>query len=102
MALALFRNLLEAEEWRYSVAPIPPDKLNAIMLAANNDPELLNLDDNILPPCNNSESEVDEDDETAYFEEEVEATFLTAVQEDVEKGNVIVTPVGHVSQTGPS
>ncbi|KAK1376175.1 eIF-2B GDP-GTP exchange factor subunit epsilon [Heracleum sosnowskyi] len=89
----------EAEEWRYSVAPIPADKLVAIMLAADNDPELPTLDDNILPPFNDSDSEVADDDsdsevadddEIADFEKEVEATFLRAVEEDVEEGNVIL------------
>ncbi|KAL8090381.1 uncharacterized protein LOC141697203 [Apium graveolens] len=86
------------EEWRHSVAPIPADKLAAIIQAANGDPELLTHEDNILPPSgelepesmtNDSDTE-DANDEATYFEKEVEATFLRAVEEDVKNDHIIL------------
>lgn len=62
------------------MAPIPADKLAAIMQAANGDPELLTHDDNILPPSgelepesmtNDSDTEDANDEEATYFEKEV-------------------------------
>ncbi|KAL1828028.1 hypothetical protein ACET3Z_006440 [Daucus carota] len=85
------------EEWRHSVAPIPADKLAAIMLAANGDPDLLTHDENILPPSGELEpesvtndSDTDVNDEATYFEKEVEATFLRAVEEDVKNDHIIL------------
>lgn len=60
------------------MAPIPADKLAAIMLAANGDPDLLTHDENILPPSGELEpesvtndSDTDVNDEATYFEKEV-------------------------------
>lgn len=70
-----------AEEWRHSMVPIPADKLVAVMRAADDNPEILTDD---------SDSEVANDDETAYFEKEVEETFIRAVEEDAEVYYVIL------------
>lgn len=62
------------------MAPIPADKLAAIMQAANGDLELITHDDNILPPSgelepesmtNDSDTEDPNDEEATYFEKEV-------------------------------
>ncbi|GMH10355.1 hypothetical protein Nepgr_012196 [Nepenthes gracilis] len=87
------------EEWRHSVAPIPAEKLAEITQATEDDLELSHQDGNILPPSgelmtNSIDSEDDnhEDsrDDSIYFEKEVEATFLRAVQENIKEDNVIL------------
>ncbi|XP_050367025.1 uncharacterized protein LOC126785390 [Argentina anserina] len=60
------------EEWRHSVAPIPAEKLAEVMQA---------VDD--------SDSDEESRDDS-YFENEVEATFLRAVDENIKVENVIL------------
>uniref|UniRef100_A0A5B6ZZC6 Translation initiation factor eIF2B subunit epsilon n=1 Tax=Davidia involucrata TaxID=16924 RepID=A0A5B6ZZC6_DAVIN len=87
------------EEWRHSVAPIPADKLAAVIQAMNDDLEI--SDGNALPPSgelkpdsisNDSDNDDVEDirDDSVYFEKEVEATFLRAVHENVNEDHVIL------------
>lgn len=87
------------EEWRHSVAPIPEDKLLEFIQAAEDELELANLDGNILPPSgelaassNDFEDDSREDlrDDSAFFEKEVEATFLRAVHENIKEDHVIL------------
>ncbi|GLT59688.1 hypothetical protein SLA2020_324940 [Shorea laevis] len=90
------------EEWRHSIAPIPQDKLSNLIQDIDDDQELLTQDGNALSPSaemkSNSGSLVSEDDDDngyskddyAYFEREVEATFLRAVSENVEVRHAIL------------
>ncbi|KAF5946068.1 hypothetical protein HYC85_016296 [Camellia sinensis] len=88
------------EELRHSVAPIPADKLAEIIQAANDDIEMSAQDGNLLPasgelqPDSNSIGSEDniEDmrDDYIYFEKEVEATFLRAVQENITEEHVVL------------
>ncbi|KAM7476945.1 hypothetical protein LguiB_024188 [Lonicera macranthoides] len=88
------------EEWRHSVAPIPTDKLLEITQAAHDDLELTQ-DGNVIPNSgelgpegvlNNSDDDDIEDirDDSAYFEKEVEATFLRAVDENVKEDHIVL------------
>ncbi|GKV07540.1 hypothetical protein SLEP1_g19300 [Rubroshorea leprosula] len=83
------------EEWRHSIAPIPQDKLSNLIQDIDDDQELLTQDGNALSPSAEMKSDsgsVDSEDDDngyskddyAYFEREVEATFLRAVSENVE------------------
>ncbi|KAI9186794.1 hypothetical protein LWI28_020940 [Acer negundo] len=89
------------EEWRHSIAPIPADKLAEITQTVDDDHELLTQDGTALLPSgelkSDSFSNLSEDDEmedskddSAYFEKEVEATFLRAVHENVKVEHVIL------------
>ncbi|KAL2504619.1 Trimeric LpxA-like enzyme [Abeliophyllum distichum] len=85
------------EEWRHSVAPIPADRLVEISKTATDELEISNRDGNVLPPSGELEpdsvdNDSDEDirDDYAYFEKEVEATFLRAVHENVTEDHVIL------------
>ncbi|KAJ4715515.1 translation initiation factor eIF-2B subunit epsilon-like [Melia azedarach] len=89
------------EEWRHSVAPIPADKLAEITQAVNDDQELVTQDGTVLTPAGefvsdtNSNVSLDDDnedskDDSVYFEKEVEATFLRAVEENVKVDLVIL------------
>ncbi|KAL2528095.1 Trimeric LpxA-like enzyme [Forsythia ovata] len=85
------------EEWRHSVAPIPADRLVEIIKTATDELEISNRDGNVLPPSGELEpdsvdNDSDEDvrDDYAYFEKEVEATFLRAVHENVTEDHVIL------------
>ncbi|KAG6773305.1 hypothetical protein POTOM_020570 [Populus tomentosa] len=89
------------EEWRHSVAPIPADKLAEATQSLEDDLEFLNLDGNALstsgelkPGRNGTDSEDDdaEDsrDDSVYYEKEVEATFLRAVNENIKVPDVIL------------
>ncbi|KAL7239292.1 hypothetical protein ACSBR2_005237 [Camellia fascicularis] len=88
------------EELRHSVAPIPADKLAEIIQAANDDVEMSAQDGNLLPPSGelqpDSNSIGSEDniedmrDDYIYFEKEVEATFLRAVQENITEEHVVL------------
>lgn len=88
------------EEWRHSVAPIPAAKLLEIMHTSNDELEAAQLDGN-LPPS--GELELDSvtansnDDDNGYvkddyeiFENEVEATFKRALEENIKEDNVIL------------
>lgn len=70
----------QEEEWRHSVAPIPVDKLVAIMQITNDEADLPNEDGAFLPPgklehdsISNDSNEDDEDirDDSVIFEREV-------------------------------
>lgn len=91
------------EEWRHSVAPIPADKLAEFSLNVHAELDLTNQDGSILPASGElmpdsgsvvSDYDVDEvfKGDYAYFEKEVEATFLRAVHEvpGVDQNNVIL------------
>ncbi|WMV11845.1 hypothetical protein MTR67_005230 [Solanum verrucosum] len=90
----------QEEEWRHSVAPIPVDKLVAIMQISNDEADLPNEDGAFLPPSGelgpdsitNDSNEDAEDirDDSVIFEREVEATFQRAVEEDVTDDHVIL------------
>ncbi|KAI4294765.1 hypothetical protein MLD38_040911 [Melastoma candidum] len=88
------------EEWKHSVAPIPPEKLTEITRAIEDDLDLANMDRNApassgeLKPDTQVDSEDDENedsrDDSTYFEKEVEATFLRAVNENIKVDHVIL------------
>ncbi|XP_022965598.1 translation initiation factor eIF-2B subunit epsilon-like [Cucurbita maxima] len=86
------------EEWRHSVAPIPSNKLEKALQAADDELELTQ-DSNVLPTSgelksdsNFSDGDDNEDsrDDSIHFEKEVEATFLRAVHENIKVDNVIL------------
>ncbi|KAJ6679149.1 TRANSLATION INITIATION FACTOR EIF-2B SUBUNIT EPSILON [Salix purpurea] len=68
------------EEWRHSVAPIPADKLTEAIQSLEDDLELLNLDGNALSVSGELKS----------GRNEVEATFLRAVNENIKVPDVIL------------
>ncbi|KAK7284297.1 hypothetical protein RJT34_19042 [Clitoria ternatea] len=84
------------EEWRHSVAPIPADKILEARKTLEDNLELTL--DSILPPSgelkpNSIESDEDNEDskdDSDYFEKEVEATFLRAVQENIQVDHLIL------------
>lgn len=83
------------EEWRHSVAPISEDKLAEILQAADDDLDrphsgILPPSEELVPPSNESEVPDNEENIDDYFEKEVEATFLRAVQENIKDDNVIL------------
>ncbi|KAK3023622.1 hypothetical protein RJ639_043890 [Escallonia herrerae] len=89
------------EEWRQSIAPIPADKLIEVAQATNDDLDRFTQDGHVLPPSGELEpgstmngSDSDEIDrireDSAYFEKEVEATFLRAVNENIKEDHVIL------------
>ncbi|CAK9143101.1 unnamed protein product [Ilex paraguariensis] len=89
------------EEWRHSVAPIPADKLFESIQPTNDELEISTQDGNVLPLSGELEpdsvmNDSDDDDivdirvDSAYFEKEVEATFLRAVHENVKDDHVIL------------
>ncbi|KAJ4966567.1 hypothetical protein NE237_018416 [Protea cynaroides] len=88
------------EEWRHSIAPIPADKLSELAHATHDDLDLFTQDSGNLPPSGelrpdsdgtvSDEDNEDFKDDSAYFEKEVEATFLRAVHEGVEQDHVIL------------
>ncbi|XP_060218049.1 uncharacterized protein LOC132645215 [Lycium barbarum] len=90
----------QEEEWKHSVAPIPVDKLVAIMQITNDEADIPNEDGSFLPPSGelgpdsitNDSNEDAEDirDDSVIFEREVEATFQRAVEEDVTDDHVIL------------
>ncbi|KAJ8572957.1 hypothetical protein K7X08_009468 [Anisodus acutangulus] len=90
----------QEEELRHSVAPIPVDKLVAIMQITNDEVDIPNEDGSFLPPSGelgpdsitNDSNEDAEDirDDSIIFEREVEATFQRAVEEDVTDDHVIL------------
>ncbi|XP_059312141.1 uncharacterized protein LOC132063565 [Lycium ferocissimum] len=90
----------QEEEWKHSVAPIPVDKLVAIMQITNDEADIPNEDGAFLPPSGelgpdsitNDSNEDAEDirDDSVIFEREVEATFQRAVEEDVTDDHVIL------------
>ncbi|KAF7817864.1 Translation initiation factor eIF-2B subunit epsilon [Senna tora] len=85
------------EEWRHSVAPIPAVKILEAKKMLEDDLEL-DHDGSILPPSgelkpDSNDSDVDDIEdprEDSYFEKEVEATFLRAVQENIKEDHVIL------------
>nr|XP_027107525.1 translation initiation factor eIF-2B subunit epsilon-like isoform X3 [Coffea arabica] len=90
------------EEWRHSVAPIPPAKLLEIMHTSNNELEVVQQDGN-LPPSGELErdsvtansndyddDDVDVKDDYEFFENEVEATFKRALEENIKEDDVIL------------
>ncbi|XP_039021865.1 translation initiation factor eIF-2B subunit epsilon-like, partial [Hibiscus syriacus] len=92
---------VQDEEWRQSVAPIPTDKLVKLMLEKDEDEEQLTQDGNVLSASgelkadsddNGSEDDDNEDsgDDYVFFEKEVEATFLRAVNENVKVDNAVL------------
>ncbi|KAL6211352.1 hypothetical protein ACLB2K_016579 [Fragaria x ananassa] len=83
------------EEWRHSVAPIPAEKLAEVIQAAEDD-LVFAQDGSSLPPSgelkldsNDSDYDADSRDDS-YFENEVEATFVRAVDENIKVENVIL------------
>ncbi|XP_024179975.1 translation initiation factor eIF-2B subunit epsilon isoform X2 [Rosa chinensis] len=70
------------EGWRHSVAPIPTEKLAEVIQAAEDD------HDGSLPTSDSDSDEEPRDD--SYFENEVEATFLRAVDENIKVENVVL------------
>ncbi|KAK3418471.1 hypothetical protein EUGRSUZ_H04421 [Eucalyptus grandis] len=80
------------EEWRHSVAPIPPEKVAEITQVIEDDLELVSQDSNA--PASSGElkpdTQINAEDDAVYFEKEVEATFLRAVNENVEVDHVIL------------
>ncbi|KAH9649153.1 eIF-2B GDP-GTP exchange factor subunit epsilon [Citrus sinensis] len=89
----------QEEEWRHSVAPIPEDKLAELSEAMDDDQELVTQDctalstsGELISDSNASEGDDNEDskDDSVYFEKEVEATFLRAVEENVKVDHVIL------------
>ncbi|XP_047970403.1 translation initiation factor eIF-2B subunit epsilon isoform X2 [Salvia hispanica] len=83
------------EEWRHSVAPISADRLLEIIKSATNELDTSNEESNILPPSGelglDSGNESDDGrDDHAHFEKEVEATFLRAIDENVEEDHIII------------
>lgn len=89
----------QEEEWRHSVAPIPEEKLTELTEAMDDDQELVTQDSTALSTAgelisdsNASEGDDNEDskDDSVYFEKEVEATFLRAVEENVKVDHVIL------------
>ncbi|KAH9680330.1 eIF-2B GDP-GTP exchange factor subunit epsilon [Citrus sinensis] len=89
----------QEEEWRHSVAPIPEDKLTELSEAMDDDQELVTQDrtalstsGELISDSNASEGDDNEDskDDSVYFEKEVEATFLRAVEENVKVDHVIL------------
>lgn len=87
----------QEEEWRHSVAPIPEDKLAELSEAMDDDQELATQDSTalsgeLISDSNASEGDDNEDskDDSVYFEKEVEATFLRAVEENVKVDHVIL------------
>ncbi|KAF8017919.1 hypothetical protein BT93_H2973 [Corymbia citriodora subsp. variegata] len=80
------------EEWRHSVAPIPAEKLAEITQVIEDDLELVSQDSNA--PASSGElkpdTQINAEDDAVYFEKEVEATFLRAVNENVEVDHVIL------------
>ncbi|XP_027114447.1 uncharacterized protein [Coffea arabica] len=90
------------EEWRHSVAPIPAAKLLEIMHTSNNELEVVQQDGN-LPPSGELErdsvtansndyddDDVDVKDDYEVFENEVEATFKRALEENIKEDDVIL------------
>ncbi|KAL1569435.1 translation initiation factor eIF-2B subunit epsilon isoform X2 [Salvia divinorum] len=83
------------EEWRHSVAPISADRLVEIIKSAADELDISNAESNILPPSgelgldSGNESDDGRDDLT-HFENEVEATFLRAIHENVEEDHIIL------------
>ncbi|PRQ24526.1 putative nucleotide-diphospho-sugar transferase [Rosa chinensis] len=80
------------EEWRHSVAPIPAEKLAEVIQAAEDDLEV-DPDGSSLPPSGELKLDSDSDEEYrdgSYFENEVEATFLRAVDENIKVENVVL------------
>lgn len=87
---------VDHEEWRHSVAPIPESKLMELTQLVYDDLEKPVQDDPILmfrdgnERDSGNESDDDIKDESQYFEKEVEATFLRAVNENVKEDHVIL------------
>ncbi|GMY21197.1 translation initiation factor eIF-2B subunit epsilon-like [Fagus crenata] len=87
---------IHEEEWRQSIAPIPADKLAEAMQSTDDDLELLTQDGGVLPPSGELKPDSSDDDnedsrdDSAYFEKEVEATFLRAVHENVKEDHIIL------------
>ncbi|RYR02330.1 hypothetical protein Ahy_B06g081136 [Arachis hypogaea] len=85
----------QEEEWRHSVAPIPADKISEAMKTMEDDLELTH-DGSILPPSgelipdSNDSDEDNEDSRDDFFEREVEATFLRAVNENIQEDHLIL------------
>ncbi|KAG9144862.1 hypothetical protein Leryth_018985 [Lithospermum erythrorhizon] len=86
------------EEWRHSVAPIPPEKLAEIIQRTSDELDI-NQDGSILPPSgeldpvsiSDASSDVDDiKDDYADFEKEVVDTFLRAVHENIKEDDVII------------
>lgn len=81
------------EDWRYSIAPIPVDKILELRNCTEADNDLLIENGSLLPTPGDiptdTTSEMSED-EIRDFEKEVEATFLRAVHEGVEQDHVII------------
>ncbi|PKI44627.1 hypothetical protein CRG98_034982, partial [Punica granatum] len=87
------------EEWRHSIAPISAEKLAELTQTTDDDLEFSNQDGNAPASSGElrsdalSDSEDDDEDtknDSAYFEKEVEATFLRAVHENVQVDHVIL------------
>ncbi|XP_078447976.1 trimeric LpxA-like enzyme isoform X2 [Wolffia australiana] len=87
------------EEWRHSVAPIPPEKLAEFFAIGNNDLDSSYPDASITSTARelqaaseNSDSNGSDDDhhKDVDFEKEVEATFRRAVDEGINDENVIL------------
>ncbi|KAK9919652.1 hypothetical protein M0R45_028238 [Rubus argutus] len=83
------------EEWRHSVAPIPAEKLAEVIQAVEDDLEFAQ-DGSSLPPSgelklDSNDSDYDEESrDDSYFENEVEATFLRAVDENIKVEHVVL------------
>ncbi|CAN4108654.1 unnamed protein product [Withania somnifera] len=90
----------QEEDWRHSVAPIPVDKLFAVMQITNDEADIANENGAFLPPSgelgpdsitnDSNEDAEDTRDDSIIFEREVEATFQRAVEEDVTEDHVIL------------
>ncbi|GAB2212075.1 hypothetical protein Droror1_Dr00025419 [Drosera rotundifolia] len=87
----------QEEELRHSVAPITADKLAEITLYDEN-LELSQHNGSVLPPSgeltatsiDSGDDNEDPKDDSVYFEKEVEATFMRAVQENIKEDNIIL------------
>ncbi|VFQ70966.1 unnamed protein product [Cuscuta campestris] len=99
------------EEWRHSIAPIPAERLAEIIERISEELDVSNPDGSLLPPSGelepgsntndddgvNDNDDDDDDDDVkdigatyALFEQEVEATFLRVVHENINEDNVIL------------
>ncbi|XP_038990853.1 translation initiation factor eIF-2B subunit epsilon isoform X2 [Hibiscus syriacus] len=92
---------VQDEEWRQSVAPIPTDKLIKLMLEKDEDDEQLTQDGNVFSASGELKADSDDNgsgdddnedsgDDYVFFEKEVEATFLRAVNENVKVDHAVL------------
>ncbi|CAN8316293.1 unnamed protein product [Cochlearia groenlandica] len=77
------------DEWKYSVAPIPKDKLAELTQAMEDNDDV--EDESVVPNSGELKSDADSintdlndpNDDYGYFEKEVEGTFIRAVEEGI-------------------